>query len=123
MSNAGAVFAHTDRLGIYGVGTGSQAGGAKFSGYFAVNLFDKLESAIKPAAALTVGRAQIAPSVRDQVGQREFWPYVAALALAILLIEWWVYHRGSRVGGPHAPSRPGRRGLFSPQNARKGPDG
>jgi Ca-activated chloride channel family protein len=97
VANAGALFARTDLLGVYGVGTASQTSGSKFAGYFAVNLFDKQESAIKPAASLTIGRVQVAPSVRDQVGQREFWPYVTALALAILLVEWWAYHSGSRL--------------------------
>ncbi len=112
VTNAGALFAHTDLLGVYGVGTASMEKGAKFAGFFAVNLFDKQESAIKPASSLTIGRAQVAPSVRNQVGQREFWPYVAAAALAILLIEWWVYHRGSTL-----PSASGWRGWFQRKKA------
>jgi Ca-activated chloride channel homolog len=107
VANAGAVFAQTDLLGIYGVGTASTREGGKFAGYFAVNLFDKQESNIKPATVLTIGRAQVAASVRNQVGQREFWPYIAAAALVLLLIEWWVYHRGSAV-----PSLSGWRGWF-----------
>jgi hypothetical protein len=30
------------------------------------------------------------------------WPWLAALAFIVLIIEWWVYHRGStlpRLGG------------------------
>src|SRR3990172_2750444 len=95
VSNAGALFADTNQLGIYSVATASTQEGRKFSGFFAVNLFDAQESNIRPAETLTIGRAQVAASVRNQVGQRELWPYVAAAALAILLIEWWVYHRGS----------------------------
>ncbi|MBM4422533.1 MAG: VWA domain-containing protein [Chloroflexi bacterium] len=112
VTNAGALFADTTQLGIYGVGTASAQEGGKFAGFFAVNLFSARESNIQPAATLTVGRAQVAASVRDQVGQRELWPFVAAAALAILLIEWWVYHRGSSL-----PAAPGWRGLFQRKKA------
>jgi len=106
-TEAGVLFADTEQLGVYGVGTATIQEGFKPVGYFAVNLFDPLESNLKPAETLTVGRAQVAAAVREQVGQREFWPYVAAAALAILLIEWWVYHRGSAVS-----TGPGWRGFF-----------
>jgi Ca-activated chloride channel homolog len=108
VTNAGALFADTYQLGIYGVGTASAVEGTKFAGLFAVNLFSPLESHIAPAETLTVGRSEIDPSLRDQLGQREFWPYVAAVALLILLIEWWVYHRGSSV-----PKIGGWRGWFN----------
>ncbi len=98
-SEAGVLFSDTGQLGIYGVGTASVQEGGKLAGFFAVNLFDPLESKIQPAETLTVGRAQVSAAVRGQVGQREFWPYVAAAALAILIVEWWVYHRGSTVPG------------------------
>ncbi|MEK7311891.1 MAG: BatA and WFA domain-containing protein [Chloroflexota bacterium] len=112
VTNAGALFADTNQLGIYSVGTTSVQEGGKFAGFFAVNLFDAQESDIKPAETLTIGRAQVAASVRNQVGQREFWPYVAAAALAILLIEWWVYHRGSTL-----PAAPGWKGIFQRKKA------
>jgi hypothetical protein len=106
-SEAGVLFSDTHQLGIYGVGTVSVQEGGKFAGFFAVNLFDPLESKIEPAETLTVGRAQVSAAVRGQVGQREFWSFVAAAALAILIVEWWVYHRGSTV-----PGASGWRGFF-----------
>jgi hypothetical protein len=106
-TEAGVLFGQTDQLGVYGVGTASIQEGFKPVGYFAVNLFDPLESRIQTAGSLTVGKAQVAAAVREQTGQREFWPYVAAAALLVLLIEWWVYHRGSTVG-----AGPGWRGFF-----------
>ncbi|HKZ69001.1 MAG TPA: VWA domain-containing protein [Anaerolineales bacterium] len=112
VTNAGALFAQTQLIGIYGVGTASQIEGTKFAGFFAVNLFDRLESNIQPADTLTIGRSQVSASVRNQVGQREFWPYVAAAALAILLVEWWVYHRGSSL-----PAVSGWRGWLQRKKA------
>jgi hypothetical protein len=38
----------------------------------------------------------------DDYGQREFWPWLAGLALIVLVAEWWVYHRGSAL--PRASS-------------------
>jgi len=72
----------------------------------------RTESNIQPADTLTIGRSQVSASVRNQVGQREFWPYVAAAALAILLVEWWVYHRGSSL-----PAVSGWRGWLQRKKA------
>ncbi len=94
-SEAGVLFGNTDQLGIYGVGTASASEGGKLAGYFAVNLFDPLESKIRPAQTLTIGQSQVSAAVRQEVGQRELWPYAAALALLLLLLEWWVFHRGA----------------------------
>ena len=87
-------FADTDQLGIYSVGTANTQE-TKFVGFFAVNLFDSRESNIRPLEKLTIGRSQVSAAAREQIGQREFWWYLALAALIILLIEWWVYHRGS----------------------------
>jgi Ca-activated chloride channel homolog len=112
VTSAGALFADTHLPGIYGVGTATITEGTKFAGMFAVNLFNRQESSIKPVETLTIGRRQVAASVRDQIGQRELWPWIAAAALIILLIEWWVYHRGATL-----PAAPGWRGLFQRKKA------
>ena len=41
----------------------------------------------------TLSDQQVAPATRDEVGQHEFWPLAALLALIVLLIEWTVYQR------------------------------
>jgi hypothetical protein len=58
-----------------------------------VNLFDENESNIQPRAAIQVGRVEVTPTASQQVGQRELWPWLAALALIILMIEWQVFHQ------------------------------
>lgn len=104
-TEAGVLFANTHQLGLYRVGTASVQEGGKYAGQFAVNLFDSRESRIAPAAEIVVGRAQVSAAVREQVGQRELWQWVAGGALAVLVLEWWVYHRGTAL--PTAVNWPG----------------
>ncbi len=63
---------------------------------FAVNLFDAGESDITPRTEIALGGAAVTEPDEEELGQREFWPWVALLALLILLIEWYVYHRRLR---------------------------
>ena len=84
------IFAETEDLGLYQVEIDNAP-----AGQFAVNLFDPAESSLSRQEAITVGRAEIAPGGEQQLGQRELWPWLAAVALLILILEWWVYHRGA----------------------------
>jgi hypothetical protein len=88
-------FADTGQLGAYEVTllAGDQP---QLAGSFAVNLFSPEESRIAPADAITIGQSQVERGAgEEEVGQRELWPWLAILALAVLVAEWWVYHRGS----------------------------
>ncbi|MBN1311035.1 MAG: BatA and WFA domain-containing protein [Anaerolineae bacterium] len=92
-------FSATTQLGIYQVElvSGTQV---ETSAAFAVNLFSPAESHITPADSITVGQTAISgKEERDEYGQRELWPWLAAAALAVLVVEWWVYHRGSTLPG------------------------
>jgi Ca-activated chloride channel homolog len=89
------VFKDTQELGAYGVTLLS--GDQQAIDYFAVNLFDPAESNIRPADTIRVGQSQITSAQADETGWQEWWPWLAALALLILLIEWWVYHGRKRL--------------------------
>jgi Ca-activated chloride channel homolog len=84
-------FTQTNELGFYAVNLISKDS-TKVE-YFAVNLFDEGESNIQPRETIQIGRDTVAPVASGQIGQREFWPWLAMLALFILLIEWQVYQR------------------------------
>jgi len=89
------VYTATDAPGIYtldviGGGTSIQ------SVPFAVNLFDSAESDITPHAEIALGGTTVTETQEEELGQREFWPWAALLALLILLIEWFAYHRRLR---------------------------
>ena len=101
-TEAGVVFADTNALGVYSVVSNQQVLGS-----FAVNLFNPAESNIRPAPDIRVGKATVAASARAERGQLEIWPWLAAAAFTLLLIEWWIYHRG-----PTLPAAPGWRGIF-----------
>jgi Ca-activated chloride channel family protein len=105
-------FTSTGLLGVYDVqllnGEDIQNDSA-----FAVNLFAPVESNIAPRETILIGEAEVTRGEEaERTGEREFWAVLAILAILILLIEWWVYHRGSML--PPRPERvqDGRRGLL-----------
>jgi len=59
---------------------------------FAVNLFDPLQSHIAPVQALSVQSSTPTQTVAA-VGQQEYWPLLATLALSLLTLEWVIYQR------------------------------
>ncbi len=93
------IYADTALTGIYTVDV--YAGDELMqSEPFAVNLFDSGESFIGPAQRLTIGETQVAEAEKEEIGQQEFWPWIALLALAVLTLEWVLYHRGMRLPKP-----------------------
>ncbi|GAB4494152.1 MAG: BatA and WFA domain-containing protein [Anaerolineales bacterium] len=90
-SAASLAFTNTEEIGTYAVNFLSKD--TARAEYFAVNLFDPSESNIRPAETLQIGQTSLAPAAAEQTGLRELWPWLAGLALAVLLIEWMVYHR------------------------------
>jgi len=83
-------FVQTSEIGVYAFDTG------RAQGAFAVNFNNASESRIAPNPDLPVGspEASGAPAAEAPTSQREFWHWLAVLALMLLLVEWWVYQRG-----------------------------
>jgi hypothetical protein len=80
-------FLDTDDVGIYEVAYGD------IVRRFAVNLFDAEESKIAPSESLTVGQEQVTADVGSFIRRRELWKWLALVALALVLFEWYVYNR------------------------------
>lgn len=94
------LFGETAEPGLYRVALRSR-GGERPAGQFAVNLFQPGESRLLPAPSLRLGQTTVEqPEEGENVGQRELWPWLAALAVLVLFVEWWVYYRGARLPSP-----------------------
>jgi hypothetical protein len=59
----------------------------------AVNLLDSLESDLRPAANLEIGTTTLQGLSRSTAIRREIWPWFAWAAMAVLMLEWFVYTR------------------------------
>ena len=82
-----AVYDYTERAGVYRVR------GEGFHREFACNLSSTDESDTKPKDALLIGGRQFASSGKGVRTNREFYGFAILLALAVLMFEWYAYHR------------------------------
>jgi hypothetical protein len=61
---------------------------------FAVNFRNPAESDITPGSRQDSSSASGDAAAQELLAQREIWPWLAAIALVLLLVEWWIYQRG-----------------------------
>jgi hypothetical protein len=63
--------------------------------WFTVNLFSEQISQLKPIERLTLPPSNntMAAHVVHR-GQLEIWPWIALVALAVVVTEWLAFHRG-----------------------------
>lgn len=104
------VFADTESPGVYRIDVLNGSEIIQTSS-FAVNLFAPNESNITPQTSISLSGNEVAPSAREEIGQQEFWHWIALLALIVLLIEWYVYQRRIQAPTVFAPMRQRARGL------------
>ena len=81
------VFGNTLKEGTYRLRAGTN------ETVFCVNLLDAAESNIKPRAELQLGQFAKVAATAVQRADLELWRSLAALGLAVLLFEWWWYHK------------------------------
>jgi Ca-activated chloride channel homolog len=84
---AEVVFAETARQGIYRLRAGTNETA------FCVNLMDGAETDTTPRAELKLGKYSTVAATTVRRANVEIWRWIAAAALAVLLFEWWFYHR------------------------------
>ena len=85
--NREIVFGHTDRQGTYHLRAGTN------DIAFCVNVLDAAESNTKPRDELQLGKLNKVAATQLKQASVEIWRWIAAGALAVLMFEWWYYHR------------------------------
>jgi hypothetical protein len=81
------VFGDTSRRGVYRVALGTN------QTVFCANVLDTAESDIRPRDELDFGRFGSVQATTTRRASLEIWRWIAAVALGVLLFEWWFYHR------------------------------
>jgi len=81
------------RVGVYEASWTEPGRSGRQSRRFAVNLLDPAESDIAAASELALGNERIAGRAVTATARSGLWPWVIALSLALVLVEWWVYQR------------------------------
>ena len=81
------VFGDTARRGIYTLTAGTN------QALFCVNLLDAFESNIRPRNELNLGKYDKVVANTERQANTELWRTLALLSLAVLMFEWYIYHR------------------------------
>ena len=84
------VFSQTESSGIYDVKDPEDGLTEKM---FAVNLMDPQESRLEIRDKLEIGFEEIVGQKSRVEVRKEYWTWLALLALVVLMIEWLVYNR------------------------------
>lgn len=84
------VFAHTERPGIYEV---RETRSGPVVQRFPVNLFDRRESDIRPVAEINLEHQSVAAEASRRPVRIEWWRWIVAVALGVLVFEWYIYNR------------------------------
>jgi len=60
---------------------------------FAVNCLSGVEGDINPAAEIMAKERDVHVAGSGGGEYMPLWPWALGLCLAILMVEWWIYHR------------------------------
>ncbi|MBM4006258.1 MAG: VWA domain-containing protein [Planctomycetes bacterium] len=86
-----AAWGPARRVGAYRVEWTGRDGVGQ-SRWVTVNQLDPLECDVAAAEAVSLGGAAVRASAGGS-GALDAWPWALGLALALLVLEWWIYHR------------------------------
>ncbi|MGV3754551.1 MAG: hypothetical protein ACO1QS_04155, partial [Verrucomicrobiota bacterium] len=81
------IWSETYKVGIYKANYGTNETS------FTVNLMDPAESDITPRSQVPVGAQGTAAASVTKRANLEYWRWFVMAALAVLMFEWWYYHR------------------------------
>ncbi len=83
-------FTDTETIGVYKIKNTSATDTQQL---FTVNLFDSRESSIWPQLELEIGHETIPVQSTSTPTRREAWKYLLVVALAVALLEWYIFNR------------------------------
>ena len=86
------VFGGTAKQGVYHLTIGTN------ETVFCVDLLDSAESDTRPRAELNLGKFGTVAATTMRRANLEIWRWIAAIGLAVLMFEWWWYHRRTACG-------------------------
>jgi hypothetical protein len=98
-------FHDTNQLGVYDVLDPAAAANEPPAARFAVNLFDRQESDVRLRArqdepggvqtveSLAIGYDDVAAESPSSPVRKELWTWLLLAALAVLVLEWYIYNR------------------------------
>lgn len=81
------IFGDTTRQGTYRLKLGAN------ETLFCVDLLDAAESNTKPKSELSLGKYVQVEATAVKRANVDVWRWIAAAALAVLMFEWWFYHK------------------------------
>jgi hypothetical protein len=81
------LFSDTARQGAYRLRAGANEAA------FCVNVLDAAESNTKPVEQLQFGKFNKVASVDVKRANLEIWRWLAGIGLAVLMFEWWFFHK------------------------------
>ena len=84
------MYNQTDELGVYAVRKGQ---GAAIDERFAVNLFDPVESDLRPRPMIETAWNQVEAKQGWETTRREGWKWILLAAVVVLSFEWYIYNR------------------------------
>ncbi|HLG17293.1 MAG TPA: VWA domain-containing protein [Blastocatellia bacterium] len=84
MKDGEGVFAGTTKAGVYTVKDGAP---------IAASLLSAAESDTTPRDSIMTSAGEVGGKGETFQSEREAWRWIALLGLAVLSLEWWVYHR------------------------------
>jgi hypothetical protein len=82
-----------DRAGFWQVSFQGAEGKELGVSTFAANLCDGAESVIAPAPALELEGRRVQGQPKAEESNRDVWKIAAGVALAAVMLEWWIYNR------------------------------
>lgn len=82
---------------IGSAGPGDRTDGGRASRTYAANLLDSAESDIAAAQELTLASSVVQAKQSTSTAARKLWPWLILGALAVLMLEWFVYNKKVQV--------------------------